>query len=155
MIWDDYKNEFDADGGLRDIYVNDTSLKDWQRFVDYLRKTEARLEYFVDNEVQALPAQIDEIFQSREHARLLSIDLGGVSLNCHFFVLDQIELDFDPGDIRSEAQAKVVFRLMSTVARVLDKVVILTYENEDQQPVFKYQPGKGLEYLAPKKYSVS
>ena len=147
MNWDDYKNEFHADGGLRDIYVNDTSLNDWQRFVDYLRKTEARLEYFV-NEVQALPIQIDEIFQSREHTRLLAINLGGVSLNCHFFVLDQIELDFDLGDIRSEAQAKVVFRLMSTIGRVLDKVVILTYENEDQQPIFKYQPGKGLEYLA-------
>ena len=91
MNWDDYKNEFDADGGLRGIYVNDTSLKDWQRFVDYLRKTEARLEYFVDNEVQALPAQIDEISQSREHVRLLSIDLGGVSMNCHFFILDQIK----------------------------------------------------------------
>jgi hypothetical protein len=147
MNWDEYKSEFQPDGRLMDICVVGADLNDWQSFVDFLRKTEAGLDYFVDEAPAELPASIDEVVVDQDHAHLLVIVLDGVTVNCHFLVLEEIELDFDPREIDCEAKAKVVFRLMSTVGRVLNKQVILMPETADGKPTFKYEPGVGIRHL--------
>lgn len=148
MIWDEYKVEFIPDGSLRDIYIKGVDIDDWQSFIDFLRSTEATLDFYIEGEEAKLPDCIKDIVLDREHQYLLSIRLDGVTVNCHFFTLVEIELDLDPKEIDSETRAKVIFRLMSTVGRVLNKQVILTPENAEEQPIFKYEPGAGIAYLA-------
>ena len=147
MKWEEYKVEFTPDGSLRDIYIKGVDINDWQSFIDFLRSTEASLDFYIEGEEAKLPDCIKDIVLDREHAYLLSIRLDGVTVNCHFFTSVEIELDLDPQEIDSESKAKVIFRLMSTVGRVLNKQVILTLENAKEQPVFKYEPGAGIEYL--------
>ena len=60
----------------------------------------------------------------------------------------EIELDIDPETIDSEIKAMIIFRLMSTVGRTLNKQVVLAAGDTDELPIFKYVPGSGLEYLA-------
>ena len=147
MKWEGYKAEFTPDGSLRDIYIKDVDIDDWQSFIDFLRSTEATLDFYIEGEEAKLPDCIKNILLDREHPYLLSIRLDGVTVNCHFFTPVEIELDLDPQEIDSETKAKVIFRLMSTVGRVLNKQVILTPENAEEQPIFKYEPGAGIEYL--------
>jgi hypothetical protein len=148
MIWEDYKIEFEPDGSLRDIYIKDVELSDWQAFIDFLRRTDANLEYFVEGEPAELPQSIAEVVISQDHPYLLTIGLDGLTVNCHFFIPEEIELNIDPREIDSEAKAKVVFRLMSTVGRALNKQVILTPENNEERLIFKYEPGAGIKHMA-------
>ena len=148
MIWEEYKYEFTPDGRLRDIYVEGVNINDWQYFIDFLRSTEASLDFYVESEEAKLPDSIKDIVFDREHAYLLSIRLDGITVNSHLYRPAEIELEFDPQEIDSETKAKVIFRLMSTVGRVLNKKVILTPHNVKKQPIFKYEPGAGIEYSA-------
>lgn len=149
MNWEEYKSEFVPDGSLRDIYIKHTRPDDWQAFIDFLRSTEATLDYFIDGEPAALPANIQEVLLDKAHSHLLAIGLDEITVNCHFFVTEEIELDLDPRDIDCEARARVIFRLMSTVGRVLKQEVILTRENCADRPIFTYKPGAGIRYLPP------
>ena len=148
MIWNEYKFEFEPDGSLRDIYIKGVDLNDWQAFIDFLRGTEATLDYYVEGEPAELPASIAEVVIDQIHTHLLTIGLDGVAVNCHFFIPEEIELDLDPREIDNESKAMVVFRLMSTVGRTLNKQVILTPENTEGQPIFKYEPGAGIKHIA-------
>lgn len=148
MIWEEYKIEFEPDGSLRDIYIKDVDLNGWQSFIDFLRSTDAVLDYYIEGVAADLPTNINKVVLGQDHTHLLSIRLDGVIVNCHFFVPEEIELDLDPREIDNEAKAKVVFRFMSTVGRTLNKQVILTPENTKEQPIFKYEPGSGIKHLA-------
>lgn len=148
MTWEEYKIEFEPDGSLRDIYIKDVDLNGWQSFIDFLRRTDAVLDYYVEGEAANLPTSIDKVVLNQDHPYLLSIHLDGVTVNCHFSIPEEIELDLDPREIDNEAKAKVVFRFMSTVGRTLNKEVILTPENTEEQPIFKYEPGVGIKHLA-------
>ncbi len=152
MNWEDYKIEFEPDGSLRDIYIKGVDISDWQTFIDFLRSTDSDLNYFVEGEPAELPSSIAEVVVSQDHPYLLTIGLDGVTVNCHFFIPEEIELDIDPREIDSEAKAKVVFRFMSTVGRALNKEVILTPENTEEQPIFKYELGAGIKHLALNKF---
>ena len=152
MIWEDYKIEFEPDGSLRDIYIKDVDLSDWQVFIDFIRCIDAALNYFVEGELTELPSSIAEVVVSQDHPYLLTIGLNGVTVNCHFFLSEEIELDIDPGEVDNEGKANIVFGFMSNVGRVLNKEVILTPENAEEQPIFKYEPGVGIKHLALNKF---
>lgn len=148
MAWDEYQKEFEPDGAPREIYVKNVDLNHWQSFIDFLRRTAASLNYSVEGTPAELPTSIAEVILDQEHSHRLAIHLNGVTVNCHFFTPEKIKLDFDPREIDSEAKAKVIFRFMSTVGRTLNRQVILTLENAETQPIFRYEPGAGIEYLA-------
>jgi hypothetical protein len=148
VIWEEYKTEFVPDGSLRDIYIKDVDINDWQSFIDFLQSTVATLNYTIDGEAVKLPDCIEDVFLDQKHQHLLSVRLDGVTVNCHFIAPAEIELDLDPKEIDSESKAKVIFRFMSTVGRALKKQVALTPENSKGQAIFTYKPGIGVEYLA-------
>ena len=152
MNWEDYKIEFEPDGSLRDIYIKDVDLSDWQAFIDFIRGIDAVLNYFVEGELTELPSNIAEVVMSQDRPYLLTIGLDGVTVNCHFFLPEEIELDIDPRDIDNEGKAKIVFGFMSNVGSVLNKEIILTPENTEEQPIFKYEPGASIKHLALNKF---
>ena len=136
MKWEDYAAEFAWDGSWRDIHVLETSLIDWQLMLDFLRSS--RYEFhcnFGDCESAA------EIF-SREYEckGYLSVNIGQLTLNCHFFAPDEFEFDLDPRDVKGEAQAKSIFDFMCQLGRTLNKEVILTPENTSGTLIFKFSP---------------
>lgn len=147
MEWEAYKSEFIADGNLRKIIIKNVTQENWQKILNFLVKTEVTLHFFIDGVRLALPPQIEDVFKKDKHQYLLSLIFDDVTLNCHFDRPEDIVLSFDPGQITNEAKAKLIFRIMSTFGRRLNKVVVLTAENGEEQPIFQYEPAQGLTYI--------
>jgi hypothetical protein len=150
MKWQDYKDEFEFDGSWRDIYVFTTDVSDWQRLIDFLRSGVYEYSCTLGGEEATLPSYAREMFEAGYEFRpLLSVNVGSVVLNCHFFTEEEIEFDLDPREIKGELQAEQVFAFMRRIGRILDKEVILTPENAQNVAIFKFFPGaRQIQYVS-------
>jgi len=149
MKWEDYKVEFEFDGSWLDIYVLSTTVSDWQLLFDFLRSDVYEFSYTIDEEKTVLPILAKQIFDERQDfSPLLQVNLGSVVLNCHFFTDEEIEFDIDPREIQSERQAEAIFTFMRQIGQTLNKEVILTPENMQDAPIFKFLPSVGeVQYI--------
>lgn len=145
LNWMSCKNEFKPDGSLRDIYIPHTTLEDWESFYKFLLRRDQSFQYSrSDNQKVSLPSTAAEVFQDTRCVHTLSIDIGGVFLNCHFFTVKQIELDFDPEYVNSQARLDVVLNFMREAGRLLEKEVLLTPENGIEVPICRYFSDKDI-----------
>src|SRR5271155_5766071 len=87
MDWKQVAPDFLPDGGLRDIYVLEATLLDWQAVLDAVRGFEPPpIFYTIDGMAMELPWRVDAIFENRQNARpLMSFTISGMTMNCHFF----------------------------------------------------------------------
>ncbi|MDX2211796.1 MAG: hypothetical protein SFY66_00780 [Oculatellaceae cyanobacterium bins.114] len=138
-LWDQVRNDLIWDGSLRDIYVKGTTLDDWNQFLSVIRET-AQYQYFVDGQPTLLPSMAVNIFSIQEQTKLLSIWVGGVQLNCHFFAEKEIELDLDPQQITSEESFNALRQFMEQLADALQHLILLTPEDLSEYPIAKYEP---------------
>lgn len=138
LTWDEYKSAFEWDGSLRDIYVLETTVGDWNKFLNFISTREFEFKYLVGEVETELPLDVAELLARNDSGSLLSIDLNGAVANCHFFWDKDIELDLDPREIKSDAQAAIVFNFMARLGYVLGKDVILTGENTPTEIWFRY-----------------
>jgi len=126
--WQDCREAFYVDGSLRDIYVRDTTLDDWDLFLGAVSSLLTAT--FVDGEPYPLPTQASEIFErSAETSFLLKIILGQAKMNCHFFTEEEIELDIDPSEVTSQVEFDAIVDVLSLIGSALGRDVILTDEN--------------------------
>ena len=133
---------FDDDGSLRDIYVFDTGIDDWNKMLQLLKRKLYVVTFFLDGEVSTLPAEAESIFALKsDYACLLSVDLSGLLLNCHFFCLDQIEFDIAPSEVTEEAKFEGLICFMNDLSNELRKMVVLTPENVAEVVLFRAVPG--------------
>lgn len=141
MEWRQIAPDFAFDGSWRDIYVLATTLSDWQVVLDRLRQFEPAPIYRVDGEARAIPDRAEEAFVSRTSAGvLLSFSIGKAVLNCHFFVVDEIEFDLDPREIGDSEQFEALVGFMRLLGKLTAKVVLLTPENVRERPILRYSP---------------
>ena len=135
---------FGVDGSLRDIYVLDTTVADWQRLLDVLNAGPRRLEYGNGDGPAPPPTDAAAVFgeAGRNTMHLLSVDLGGVRANCHFFWTGEIEFDLDPREVRTPDDAAAVFAFMRALGRGLRKPVRLTPENAEELVLAEYLPDR-------------
>ena len=149
MKWEDYKAEFEFDGSWRDIYILKTSVSDWQLLLDFLHSDVYEYSCTIGGEDATLPQRASEIFDAdHEFKPLLSVKIGTVIVNCHFFTEEEIEFDLDPREIKSEIQADQVFGFMRQVGHAVSKEVVLTPENMQEMAIFKFHPGANeLQYI--------
>jgi hypothetical protein len=136
----DVPNIWVFDGSWRDIYVLNTDVESWKQFLIFVATLPHTFE--IDRNGAAMP-DLTELLGSQDHAYLLSIKVGDVALNCHFFDEEQIELDVDPREVRGPAEHDGVFAFMAVMAEVVKKSVILTPENEIENPLVSYEPSVG------------
>lgn len=127
MNWSECKKVFHADGSLRDIYVLNTNLNDWERLFDAFSQFETTL--YCDGEPTPMIEFPAAIFERRnEHNHFLKVLVNGVSLHCHFFTVDEIVIDVDPMEIKSQRELDAVLDVMGAIGGALSKPVILTEE---------------------------
>lgn len=132
----------DDDGSLRDIYVFDTGIDDWNKMLQLLRRKLYGMTFFLDGEVSTLPAEAGSIFSLKsDYACRLSVDLSGLLLNCHFFCLDQIEFDIAPSEVTDEAKFEGLICFMHDLSNELGRTVVLTPENVAEAVLFRAVPG--------------
>jgi hypothetical protein len=139
MDWDECKAAFYVDGTLRDIYVHYTTDADWGKFLTYA--SSLKTSFYRRGEPAQLPTQVSEIFE--EHSFFLVIELGKVSLKCHFFTVDEIELDIDPKEVTSQQELDAIIDVLVGIGKSLDKDVVLTDENCPDSKWFEYNAATG------------
>ena len=76
----------------------------------------------------------------QEQTKVLSIWLGGVQLNCHFFTEREIELDLDPRQKTSEESFNALRQFMEHLADALQHPILLTPKNLSEHPIAEYEP---------------
>ncbi|WP_163834471.1 hypothetical protein [Spartinivicinus ruber] len=150
MNWVEYQQEFDHCNQLMIICINNLVVDDWLKVIKFFSLTKAELHLFKKGKLVMLPNSIAGLTLLLEAGDdcLLSIDLGKVQL---FGILKRwtmLTLLFKSSQIDCEANAKVVFRVMTTLGRQLNKPVILVTEQNRARPIFYYLPGQGLTYLS-------
>lgn len=132
---DDYKEIFGVAerGELLDMVVLDVTFNDWEAFLEYL-STQYQILYEESGIPRPLP-KVDVIFERyAETPVTVKVCFPGFTVNCFFFDVDKIEMDILATDINSVSRADLVFNLMSDVARLLGKPVIMTPEGSDVAP---------------------
>lgn len=77
--WSQVAEEFRPDGALRDIYVLDASIADWQSVYDAVRAAYP----VVLRDSQTLPSDVEELFR-HDAGVTLSVDPEGLDAVCHF-----------------------------------------------------------------------
>jgi hypothetical protein len=147
MDWRDYQHEFDRQDGWQQIVIADVALKDWHKILRFLQKTEVELTFSIDGVVSALPVNIANIFADHGHQYLLALRFDGLTLQCDFARADAIVLSYDPAQITDETKATLLFRVMSTCGRRINKVAVLTALGQETNPIFRYAHGQGLTYI--------
>lgn len=137
--WNDIKWIFEPDGSLRDIYVQDVTLPDWGKLIDFLNlnydikfgedeKNQIDKEYVI----KYLKDETGEI-----ESKSLKIDFNGVNFRCHFFLPNQIEFDIDPKEIKAINDFESIEKFMVSISKTLKNQVTLTGENSPEFPLFK------------------
>lgn len=126
-----------VDGSLRDVYVTGTDERDWESFLEFVR--DLPHEYSFDAQPARLPS-VKELFARRDVAHLLRIPVGNAHVHCHFFIVDELELDLDPREIKDAASHDLVLDFLSGLAERLAKPLLLAPENGPQVPYRTYEP---------------
>jgi hypothetical protein len=137
-----YEEAFARDGSHRDLYVRSTSLNDCHDFLKFLNSTDYRLSLQTDGTPTRMPSDVTPLF-SADTPRLPQIYLGGITLNCHFFLEDEIELDLDPEELTDDdddSKADAILAFMVELGEALRKPVLMTAENAPDAVIFRFDP---------------
>jgi len=129
-----------TDGTLRDVYVDKTTLEDWNNFLAATKASSYTLTYFDGDKEVDLPEQAAAIFSDKPDLKLLTIGTGKFIFNCHFFVSTQIEFDLNPVDFVASKDNKVIYDFMQFVALATKKTVRLTPEGMGQITLLAVYP---------------
>ncbi len=147
--WDDVRKDFEPDGALRDIYVNDASGLVWDRALEFLRHADTA-RYLIDDVDAPLPATAAQALQLwPDQSPLLIVERDGIEYACHFFDPEQIELDFWPEDIRGGEEFQALERFVAGLGRATHRVVLVTYEGSQAAEIFRYVPETNTTEAAP------
>jgi hypothetical protein len=152
VTWSHAAEDFAPDGSLRDIYVRHVSADDWESLYRWLIGTYPNV--FTRDGIQIdPPPSVEFIWQDRAVAfNRLMLDVGGLRVNCHFFQSDDLELDLRPEEVVNEDRFAALTSLMEGLGRLVNKNVVLTYQNGKDDAVFlEFRPEDGgLTYHKPK-----
>ncbi len=148
--WNDIKWIFEPDGSLRDSYVQEASIDDWEKLIDLLNNRYSLQVTIAESET--IMNQIDKVHavkyltdKSGETKSIrVKVDLKKISMTCHFFLPDQIELDIDPNEVKSIQDFQIIEKFMEEVSKILNNQVTLTGENSPEFPLAKINYHKGI-----------
>lgn len=108
LDWPSQKADFEPDGSLRDIYVQNATIDDWKRVVALIMDGSlgARLER--GGASVAVPSRFERLFDQNE-GHLMSFTVGGALLTCQFFTPTEIEFSVDPNDVTEAGSPRAPF----------------------------------------------
>ncbi len=137
--WLRVQPDFKVDGALRDIYVFDITITEWQAVWESLRDWIPTPIFMRGDTAAPMPQSIAELFYIRDDSwpRLI-ISSGAVALICHFFDVSEIEFDCDPREVNSLHDYAAIMRFMRHLHNITGRSVLLTYENMQDEEIASY-----------------
>jgi hypothetical protein len=143
-------NVFYCDGSYRDIYIRNTSISDWNVFLEFIKREQLQLEMYKDGvRIEFDNLSIEEIFNlTKQFAIRLIIYLDTVSIHCNFFTVEEIELDIDPKEVTNNCLYDRVIGFLLKLSNAVNKEVVLTPENCPDYVMLRSLPNQnGIEYV--------
>jgi hypothetical protein len=137
MKWIELKNRiYYTDGSWRDIYVPETTMSDWKKWVDIVNHN-YKVDWFngktnKHEEKIDFTTIIDNWSKEHDFSSTAKVYVDNLQINAHFFDSTELENDIDPGDINSIEDHEKLIKFMSDLSIILDKEVILTPENQHE-----------------------
>ena len=136
MIWEKIKTDiYYSDGSLRDIYVLDSTIEDWKKWIGFINENyQVKFKYFDNQGNKKIESKInfDEVskyWNNYENSISAEFLVGEVLLKCYFFSSDEIENDFFPEEVKSLEQHYLISDYLKSISKILNKEIILTPEN--------------------------
>lgn len=147
--WELVAQEFEFDGSWRDVYVNESSIDEWDSLLVALSQSPYEVSCSRAGTVDALPLRAGDIFAVPGNtACLMTVRVGAINFNCHFFACDQIEFDLDPREVTSREQLENLFAFLRFVSNTVSRPAILTPENAPEFAIFVARPNNPVvEYV--------
>ena len=153
--WDNIKWIFKPDGALRDIYIHEVSLKDWEKVIDLINEkhhvaygtTGECREYQKIDKNHVIEYLTGKVNREEEESKSASITLGEIIVNCHFFLEDQIEFDITPAEVNSIEDYELIESFMSDLSRLTGNQIILTDENCPTFALVKIDVNRGSNHI--------
>lgn len=132
---------FRNDGSLRDIYILDTNINDWNQLWEYLNNR-YDLELSIDGQITSVkPKDVRYLFNLKKVKSIyLIVPLNDIDLGCHFFDLNEIEFDITPWAINNISDVKMIMRFMEELSFLLSKNVSISIENDKEFPWLTFHP---------------
>jgi len=96
-----------------------------------------RLTYIADGEAAVFPG-VKEVFRLQETSHCLSIWIGDVCANCHFFVSDEIELDLDPREVLGPNEHDALLAFVEGAANAVGLNGVITPEGTEDAPFLTF-----------------
>ena len=136
MIWEKIKTDiYYSDGSLRDIYVLDSTIEDWKKWIDFINENyQVKFKYFDNQGNKKIESKINfyevsKYWNNYENSISAEFLVGEVLLKCYFFSVDEIENDFFPEEVKTIEQHNLIIEYLKSISKILNKEVILTPEN--------------------------
>ncbi|WP_088071920.1 hypothetical protein [Gottfriedia luciferensis] len=128
---------FFVDGSLRDIYVFNVDLEEWQRLYELIQSTTWDIILYKNGQKsENEDTTIYKLFKEKEnHSIMMTINIKGIFINCYFFSSTEIEFDIDPKEVKGVSDVEIVFDFMKKISKVLGKESILTVESDPDNPL--------------------
>ena len=154
--WNNIEWIFEKDGALRDIYVQNATISDWEKVVDLLN-SEYQLTFgiYEDNLNNKIDFGYVKTMFADETGELetksVTVDLNGIIVKCYFFLENQIEFDINPTEIKTETEFNKITDFMKSISSKLEKQITLCGENQSEFPLIKIDSKNGIEKILTKK----
>lgn len=141
--WADWRTQaFDPDGAFRDVFVDGTTIHDWDKVLGGLPSAYT-VTYWDQYETPEFvekpwPVSTTEIFNRRNSGlsgEFIQVNVGRTQYHAHFFMEESIEFDMDPRQVESWSDVVACFEFMAWLERLLDKPVFLSYEGSHETPI--------------------
>ena len=162
MNWKKLKDKiYFWDGSWRDIYIPNTTEKDWNKWINFVNEN-----YQVDwynGKAEADQNKIDfnvilEYWNgNHDLCSTAKIFIDKIQINAHFFDDQEIENDIDPREFKSITDHNRLMQFMKGISRILNKKVFLTPENE-HETILITADGENIVYgenIDPSKWTLS
>ena len=128
---------WEIDGSLRDVYIEGVDMSDWHALFQVANRYQCT--YTFDGAPSELPDP-NSVFQNRSGSHLLTISVGDASINCHFFISEEIELDIDPRQVTNAATHELVMRFLAELSTHVGKDLLITAENSPDVVYRRFSP---------------
>ena len=134
MNWEEIKNKIYVwDGSWLDIYVQDTTRADWEKWAQYVNR-EFKIDWYngkTEKDESKIDFNVIREFWDGNHdlSSTVKVFIDNIQVNAHFFDETEIENDIDPREFNSIEDHIKLIEYLKGISNTLQKEVTVTPEN--------------------------
>jgi hypothetical protein len=153
-LWHRVQADLTPDGALRDIYVQDTTINDWQKVLELVRTDYAPVNFRTSDGIGSASSEVLlQHFGSGPASADFLFEVGPVSITAYLFEPRRIELSFAPHEVRSSDELEALLAFLARIGTTLCRPVHVTHENMPETVFLRFDPDTNTVYFIPPPHS--